>query len=108
MRVLLQVLAMSLMASSAFAQTALPQRMLDAAPLNIQFQNAALQDVLQVVAEAAGVTIRLSPDIDATRPVNVRFTNAKVADVFTFLLAAGDLGFTVDNETTLTLAPKRP
>jgi len=81
-------------------------RFTETGPVSIQFENAALGQVLHSLSVASGITILIDSAIDTTQSVNLTFRNAAPTDVLNMVINAANAKVTVINPSVILLQPK--
>jgi type II secretory pathway component GspD/PulD (secretin) len=77
-------------------------------PITLRVRNAQFADVVALLGNAAGIEIRLAPEVGVTEPITLQVANAKFADAFSLLMTTTKLSYTVVDEKTVLITPKTP
>jgi general secretion pathway protein D len=89
---------------------AVPPRTLAALakPMSVQFRDANLRAVLDVVSRTAGISFVLDKDVRPDLRVTISVRDAKVDDILRLLLSSNQLAQKIVNDSTVIIYPNTP
>jgi general secretion pathway protein D len=70
-------------------------------PITVIFRNAEVRDILESLAQSAGMTVRMAEGVEARMLVSIQFRDVPVREVLNYMLGVAGLNAAVVDEKTL-------